>query len=297
MPIPYMGSKRKSAQKIYQAIVNFNPEKGLLVDLFCGGFAISEKFLDNGWKIIANDKNTYVIELLRKTIIEGLPEDICTKFISRETFIDISNHPEKYEAWYVGYAQCCWSFGNNQKNYIFGKDIESIKYAGHKLVIDKDPSKLKGLIPRKYIDGILNQSDWHKRRIALVKVFVALQNRKLELQQLERLEQLQLFNESYNDVMIPKGSIIYCDPPYAGTSEYKEGSFNHAEFWEWCRKVSKTNKIYISEYFAPKDFEPLLSFSQKSTLQGGSQQHNNQPKERLFIPIGQEKFKKEVTNG
>jgi site-specific DNA-adenine methylase len=41
MPIPYMGSKRKSAQKIYQTIINFNPVKGTIVDLFCGGFAIT----------------------------------------------------------------------------------------------------------------------------------------------------------------------------------------------------------------------------------------------------------------
>ena len=34
--------------------------------------------------------------------------------------------------------------------------------------------------------------------------------------------------------------------------------------------------------------EVLLSFSQKSTLQGGVQKHNNQPDEKLFIPIGQE---------
>ncbi|PIU58461.1 MAG: hypothetical protein COS89_00245, partial [Deltaproteobacteria bacterium CG07_land_8_20_14_0_80_38_7] len=60
MPIPYMGSKRRSAIKIYLAISNREP-RGLLVDLFCGGFAISEKFYKNGWEIKANDKNKYVI--------------------------------------------------------------------------------------------------------------------------------------------------------------------------------------------------------------------------------------------
>ena len=108
------------------------------------------------------------------------------------------------------------------------------------------------------------------------------------LQQLEQLEQLELHSLNYNEVTIPHGSIVYCDPPYAGTAEYKEGSFNHAEFWEWCRKISKTNKIYISEYSAPPDFVPVITFEQKSTLQGGTQKHNNQPKERLFVPIGQE---------
>ena len=48
MSIPYMGSKRKSASKIYQTIENFNPNSKIIVDLFCGGFAIGEKFLEKG---------------------------------------------------------------------------------------------------------------------------------------------------------------------------------------------------------------------------------------------------------
>ena len=310
-PVPYMGSKRKSAQKIYQTIINFNPKPGTLVDLFCGGFSISEKFLRNGWRIIANDKNIYVVELLRKTILEGLPEDIVTKFVTRKEFFDVLKNPDNYEKWYVGFVQCVWSFGNNQRCYLFGKDIEQIKHAGHKLVIDKDPTEIQKLmpdIPQKYIDGILKQSDWHKRRIALVMVAGKLKTRILELQQLQQLErlerleqlqqleQLQFYSGKYQDVKIPKGAIIYCDPPYKGTAEYKEGSFNHAEFWEWCRKISKTNKIYISEYSSPEDFIPLLSYSQKSTLRGGQQRHDNQPRENIFVPVNQEKYKQSTIN-
>jgi site-specific DNA-adenine methylase len=110
------------------------------------------------------------------------------------------------------------------------------------------------------------------------------------LQQLERLQRLDLYSKSYNEINIPEGAVIYCDPPYKGTSEYKEGSFNHTEFWDWCRKIAKTNKIYVSEYSAPPDFETILKFEQKSTLQGGYQTHNLQPWECLFIPIGQENF-------
>lgn len=306
MPIPYMGSKQKSAQKIYQTILNFNSNKGTLVDLFCGGFAISEKFLENGWSVISNDKNIHVIELLRKVIFDGLPEEIVTKFVTRELFYDIQKNPSNYEAWYVGYVQCCYSFGNNQKDYLFGKDVEPIKHSAHKLVVDKDPSDLIGIIPQKYIDGILKQSNWNKRRTALQKVSGVIQKRCVELQrlqqlqrlqrlqqlqQLQQLERLEVFNGSYNDVIIPEGAVIYCDPPYKGTAEYKEGAFNHSEFWEWARNISKTHKIYISEYSAPDDFETLLKFTQKSTLQGGSQQHDNQPKECIWIPKGQEKFK------
>jgi len=294
MPIPYMGSKRKSASKIYLAISN-REQKGELLDLFCGGFAISEKFYQNGWIVKANDKNKYVIALLNQTINKGLDENIVTEFITKNKFIDVIKNPYNYDDWYVGYVQCIWSFGNTQKGYIFGKDVEAVKKAGHELVINKNQTELNKLIPnipQKYIDGILKQDNWHKRRIALSKVSKVLNTRILELQrleqlqQLERLEQLQQLeftNFSYDIVNIPKNAVIYCDPPYQGTTEYSEGAFNHDKFWNWCREISKTNHIYISEYNAPDDFMPILTFPQKSTLQGGNQKHNNQPDEKLFI--------------
>lgn len=62
-------------------------------------------------------------------------------------------------------------------------------------------------------------------------------------------------HSSYADLEIPPNSIIYCDPPYAGTAEYKDGGFDHSAFWQWVRvKHSKGHKVYISEYNAPDDF-------------------------------------------
>jgi DNA adenine methylase len=93
---------------------------------------------------------------------------------------------------------------------------------------------------------------------------------------------------SYDEVELSSNAIIYCDPPYKGTAEYKENGFDHDKFWQWARDISKKHKIYISEYQAPDDFKVLRSFPQKSTLQGGRQRHNNQPDECIFVPIGQE---------
>ena len=292
MPIPYMGSKRKSSGMIFQTIKNLNPTADILVDLFCGGFAISEEFIKNGWKVIANDKNKYVSALIKKTVNEGLDENIVTKWVSREMFHEILYNPDKYDDWYVGFISCIWSFGNQQKGYLFGKEIEIFKKAGHELVIEKNPYLLKKLqpnFPQKYIEGIIKQSNWHKRRSALAKVARKLKSRIFELeqlqrlQQLERLEQLQqleIYSVDYCDIKIPEKAIIYCDPPYQNTAEYKENGFNHLEFWEWCRQKSKFNKIYISEYSAPNDFKKVLEFEQNSTLLGGN--NKKQPNECLF---------------
>ena len=152
LSIPYMGSKRKSANKIYSTIHKLNPDGNLLADLFCGGFAISAKFMTKGWSVIANDKNKYVIALIRKVLYDGLPKDIVTKFVDRDLFIDIINNPDNYEDWYVGFVQCVYSFGNNPiKGYLFSKDIEPVKRAAHEIVVNCDTSLIKSFIKDEFI--------------------------------------------------------------------------------------------------------------------------------------------------
>lgn len=304
MPIPYLGSKRRSAGLIYQTIKNLNPNADTLVDLFCGGFAVGEYFLKNGWRVIANDKNKYVIALLKKTIFEGLDEKKITKFIERNQFFNVKNHPEKYKKWFVGYVMCIWSYGNNLKGYMYNKNIEEYKKAGHELVINKNPSLIKKLIPeipQKYIDRLLQLDSWHKRRLALIRLLTRFKKRILNLQyserlaslqhleRLERLQQLEKFkhsnylkfySEDYRNVKIPKGAIVYCDPPYEGVAEYSIEKFNHKEFWEWVREKSKTNGVYVSEYKAPEDFKKVLEFKQNSSYGGGA--NKSQPNECLF---------------
>ena len=52
----------------------------------------------------------------------------------------------------------------------------------------------------------------------------------------------------------PKGCLIYCDPPYRGTTAYAgAGKFNSDEFWGRCREWAKNNVVLVSEYDAPVD--------------------------------------------
>ena len=49
-----------------------------------------------------------------------------------------------------------------------------------------------------------------------------------------------------------ENSLIYCDPPYKGTSGYKTGNFDHNEFFSWCVKQKELgNVVFVSEYDAP----------------------------------------------
>ena len=69
------------------------------------------------------------------------------------------------------------------------------------------------------------------------------------------LQGVELVCCSYDELDIPPNSLIYCDPPYEGTTKYSN-EFNHNSFWQWCRDMSNNGHVvFISEYSAPDDFE------------------------------------------
>ncbi len=55
--------------------------------------------------------------------------------------------------------------------------------------------------------------------------------------------------------------VTYCDPPYAGTTDYgrghRKGGFDSARFWGWVR--GRKGIVLVSEYAAPDDFECIWS--------------------------------------
>lgn len=55
-----------------------------------------------------------------------------------------------------------------------------------------------------------------------------------------------------------QNSLIYCDPPYKGTTKYSTPDLNYEEFYDWCRKQSEKNIVVVSEYQMPDDFEVIF---------------------------------------
>lgn len=82
------------------------------------------------------------------------------------------------------------------------------------------------------------------------------------------LKNIDFYNLTYNELIIPENSIIYCDPPYKNTTKYTAtNTFKHDLFWEWCRTMkNKGHIIYISEYEAPNDFECIWEKQVNNTL-------------------------------
>ncbi len=107
------------------------------------------------------------------------------------------------------------------------------------------------------------------------------------MKQVPNLKGVEFTNTSFTDLDIPENSIIYCDPPYEGTTKYNN-KFDHILFWDWVRTKSKQgNKVYVSEYNAPNDFVCVWQKEAKSTFSangviGGTKKST----ERLFIYCG-----------
>lgn len=86
------------------------------------------------------------------------------------------------------------------------------------------------------------------------------------IKQSGKLQGVVFVAKSYADLEIPKNSLIYCDPPYEGTTSYKD-KFKHDDFWQWCREKAKEgHKIFVSEYNAPEDFKCIWSKEVSTTL-------------------------------
>lgn len=79
--------------------------------------------------------------------------------------------------------------------------------------------------------------------------------------------------------------VVYCDPPYKGTTKYAVDKFPYDEFYDWCRKLSKKNVVLISEYNMPEDFECIWSKETKTLIDSNksAKDENNIRIEKLFI--------------
>lgn len=68
---------------------------------------------------------------------------------------------------------------------------------------------------------------------------------------------VQFVHTSYEGLYIPSNSLVYCDPPYANTTKYRD-DFDHKAFWDWVVTLAKSgHTVFVSEYTAP-DFAEVV---------------------------------------
>ena len=303
--VSYKGSKSKIVDKLAEVI----PYRGIdnFYDLFAGGCAVTHKmYLEGRYKhYYANDINGQALRLF----CDGLKGKYAneTRWISREDFFNLKDSDP--------YVSCCWSFGNNQRDYLYSKSIEPYKKACHYAIVFNDFSLLRQLYPSVSeaceitLKGI---TDIHERRIKFRNIvksrlndedntqFLETSGEMERLESLERLERLQSLEglerlqslegsiSDYRAVEIKPNSVIYADIPYIATNTYDNTSsviqpFNHEEFYDWCCKQNEL--VLISEYYMPEDrFTKVWSTNHVQSLCATK---TSSVQECLFVPTRQ----------
>ena len=155
--LPYKGSKNKLAERIVRLL----PKRTHLIDLFCGGCAVSHAALLMGKyeNIHINDIN-WMCPTLFIDALNGKYNDE-NRWISREDFFRLKDTDP--------YVAVVWSFGNNLRDYLYSKEIEPLKKAIHYAMFFSDYSLGKELgHDLSFIDPI---QDLQKRYLAVKHYF------------------------------------------------------------------------------------------------------------------------------
>lgn len=155
--LPYKGSKNKLAERIVRLL----PKRTNLVDLFCGGCAVSHAALLMGKyeHVHINDIN-WMCPTLFINALQGKYNDE-RRWISRDDFFRLKDSDP--------YVAVVWSFGNNMRDYLYSREIEPLKRAIHYALFFSDYSLGKELgHDFSFIDPI---SDPQQRYIAIKHYF------------------------------------------------------------------------------------------------------------------------------
>lgn len=155
--LPYKGSKNKLAERIVRLL----PKRTNLVDLFCGGCAVSHAALVMGKyeHIHINDLNWMAPTLFIDALNGKYNND--TRWISREDFFRLRDTDP--------YVAVVWSFGNNLRDYLYSQEIEPLKKAIHYAIFFSDYSLGKALgHDLSFIDPI---KDVQRRYVAVKRYF------------------------------------------------------------------------------------------------------------------------------
>lgn len=149
--VPYQGSKSKIAEQI----IDLLPSATHFVDVCAGGCALSHAALLSGKyrHVHANDITDSVV--LFKDAIEGnLDKYEPERFRTREDFeAEKDTNP---------FVRIVYSFGNDQKSYLYSRQVEPYKRAVHEMIYAPTPNERRlkyreviGQIKRLMDEGVI----------------------------------------------------------------------------------------------------------------------------------------------
>ena len=223
--VPYQGSKNRIAKDIIELL----PSGHRFVDLFAGGCAMTHAALTSGKYdcALTNDKFPVLGVELFKMAVNGEFDD--------PKYLRLVGYDEFYERRYIDPWMIAVFGWNGTTRYFAGKN-------GH----------TAQLIAKNNITDIITASGFG------CKLQLQYLNRLRKLKGCVDLAKVEFAQMDYTDYEFIEGDVVYCDPPYRGTGNYRhtKEKFDHDKFWEWVR--TRDFPVYVSEYGAPDDFVSIF---------------------------------------
>lgn len=285
--IRYMGSKNALAERIVALL----PPASHLIDVFAGGCAVTHCAMKSGkWQHVhANDINEMIVGAFLRAI-NG-------EFIGERRWV---SHEEFNRVRYTdAYAAICFCFGGNLRRYAYSPANENLKRSLHSAIVLGDPAPFCALTGID-LTPVLTISDLRERYIA-AKHLTRENGKRIDLESFERLTRINslatAFSEEekhrltigsvdFENVEVPRDSVIYCDPPYRETEGYRKAKhFNHDRFFEWA--LRQPVPVFVSEYAMPEDFVEVASWQKCCRMKPTS--NSLRTTEKLFVPRWQAK--------
>lgn len=236
-----MGSKSRIAKYIVPIIQNYIDKNNITtyVEPFVGGANIIDKIKCENK--IGSDSNQYLIALLKQMQIspQSLYESISKELYNKAREEYYTNNITSFEDWQIG-------------NIGFLSSYNGKFWGGY-----------AGVVHTK-INTIRDYYDESRRNL---------------IAQSENLRDILFECREYSLCTDFRNSVIYCDPPYEGTTKYID-DIDHMQFFDYCRELSKYNIVLISEHNAPNDFTPIWSQDIIRTMDNKS---HDRATEKLFI--------------
>lgn len=239
----YIGSKSRIASEIISVMQADIDKASAYIEPFVGGANVIDKV--NHPLRIGIDGNPYLIAMWQAIQKDWEPPETITK--------------EEYE----------WIKKNRNKNF-FKKHF--VGFVGHNCSFSGD-----------WFAGYAGTNEPNRNRCLEAKNNI--------LKQKDLLKEVKFLYGHYKNCQknryvpfhakLTGRNVYYCDPPYYEGHIYKgsDYDFDHPTFWDWCRKRAIKDIVYVSDYYAPTDFQ--LVWEKEITVNA----HQNQSKkatEKLF---------------
>ena len=223
MPIKYIGCKSRIAKYIVPIIQKYIDENksAFYLEPFVGGANVIDKIkCPNKF---GSDKNKYLIALLKHVQSGGQLYDSVSKDLYDKARTAFNNgDTSEFEDWEVGNIGFIASFNG------------------------------------RWFDGGYAKSGYEKTKNGLRFRDYYREAKDNLMNQAPNLKGIEFRDCDYKRIIDPRGCVLYCDPPYANTKQYKNAAnFDYDEFWQTMRDWSKNNIVIISEQNAPDDFEVI----------------------------------------